>query len=217
MTRPNKQWALDVIRWRPRDIRATFRVVLITLAIANLVAAYFVLRPPGGSPEELRNQRDDLQTQVQQKRAMLTLSRSHSTKVEKGRSEGEDFVDQYFLNRRSAYSTVLTDLLNAAKASGIKPKEHAYLIEPIEGSDTLSMMSISGNYEGTYSNLMHFVNALDRSKRLMIVEGLQATPQQSTGVLNVSFKLNTFVKEDGSGPQLGEPTKGLPTGGAGGS
>ena len=82
----------------------------------------------------------------------------------------------------------------------IKPKEHAYATEPIEGSDTLSMMTISANYEGTYVNLMRFVHEIDKSPRMLIIEGLTAAPQQTGGTLNVSMKIDAFVREDGSQP-----------------
>ena len=62
------------------------------------------------------------------------------------------------------------------------------------------MMSISANYEGTYANLMRFVHELDRSPRLLIIEALNAAPQQSGGTLNISMKIDTFVREDGSEP-----------------
>ena len=82
------------------------------------------------------------------------------------------------------------------KQVGLRPREHSFVFEPVEGSDTLSMMTVNGNYEGTYSDLVNFLNLLDRSPRFLILEYLQATPQQQTaGMLNVSMKLNTFVRE----------------------
>jgi Tfp pilus assembly protein PilO len=89
-------------------------------------------------------------------------------------------------------------LIDAADRAKIKPKEHAYATEPIEGSDSLSMMSISANYEGTYANLMRFVHEIDRSPRLLIIEALNAAPEQSGGTLNISMKIDTFVRDDGS-------------------
>ena len=54
-------------------------------------------------------------------------------------------------------------------------------MEPVEGSDTLDMLQISANFEGTYPDLVHFMNLLDKSDRLLIIESLNATPQQSGG------------------------------------
>ena len=87
----------------------------------------------------------------------------------------------------------------AADQAKIKPKEHAYATEPIEGSDSLSLMTITANYEGTYANLMRFVHEIDRSPRMLIVEALSAAPQQGTGTLSISMKLDAFVRDDGSG------------------
>ena len=64
------------------------------------------------------------------------------------------------------------------------------------------MMSISANYEGTYANLMRFVHEIDRSPRLLIIEALNAAPQQSGGTLNISMKIDTFVRDDGSSNEL---------------
>ena len=67
--------------------------------------------------------------------------------------------------------------------------------EAIEGSDTLSMLTITGNFEGTYADLLKFVNQIDRYPRLLIIEQLTASPQAGTGLLSVSVKLNTFVRD----------------------
>ena len=175
-------------------------IALLVLSVASIVAAWIVLYPPGGSAGDLERQLAALESQTAAKRALLASTRRHVAAVEQGRAEGDKFLSEYFLARRTAYSTLLAELVAAADNAKIKPKEHAYSTEPIEGSDSLSMMSISANYEGTYANLMHFVHELDRSPRLLIIEALNAAPQQSGGTLNISMKIDTFVREDGSEP-----------------
>lgn len=177
------------------------RATLGGLMLVNLIALYFVMQPIGGSPEDLKAQLSELQIQVRQRQATLERTRALVSKIEGGRTEEDAFLDRYFLPRRFAYSTILADLVDTAKKAGVRPKESSFASEPVEGSDNLSMMTITANYEGTYADLIHFVNFLDKTDRLIIVEGLQATPQQSTGgILSVSLKLDTFVREDGSAP-----------------
>lgn len=183
----------------PRNF-SWWRIALGALLVATLAAGWIVLYPPGGSAEDLERQLTALESQAAAKRALLASTRQHVIAVEQGRSEGDKFLTEYFLARRTAYSTLLSELVAAADNAKIKPKEHAYATEPIEGSDSLSMMSISANYEGTYGNLMRFVHELDRSPRLLIIEGLNAAPQQTGGTLNISMKIDTFVREDGSQP-----------------
>jgi hypothetical protein len=175
-----------------------WRIALGVLLVAAIGAAWIVMYPPGGSADELQRQLAALESQTAARHALLASTREHVAAVEQGRTEGDKFLNQYFLARRTAYSTLLSELVDAADRAKIKPKEHAYATEPIEGSDSLSMMSISANYEGTYANLMRFVHELDRSPRLLIIEALNAAPEQSGGTLNISMKIDTFVRDDGS-------------------
>jgi Tfp pilus assembly protein PilO len=179
-----------------REPRNVARAILGVLLAANLVAAFAVFRPLGGSAEELDAQLVTMRAQVQQKQISLQRLRGLTKKIEQARSAGDTFLDTYFMDRRSASSSILTELNKNAKESGIRPKGDAFTFEPVEGSDSLSMMTIAANYEGTYSDLLQFVNRLDRSPRFLILENLTATPQQTGGSLNVAIKFNTFVRED---------------------
>ncbi len=182
-----------------RNPQFLFRVILGVLVAANLVAAFLVVRPIGGTAEELAQRLTDLRREIGRRQTEILRLRALAAKVEKGQADGNRFIKQHFRARRTAYSTLMQELGKAAQSAGIKPKEHTFSFEPIEGSDTLGMLIITANYEGSYADLVEFVNALDRLPRLLIVESLTAAPQQSTGVLNVAMRLNAFVEDDGSG------------------
>ena len=181
--------------WR-KDPGRLVRTVLAVLLFANLAAAFLVFRPPGGSSEELEQQLGELRRQMVARREALERVKSLVAKIEKARKEGDGFIAKYFLNRRTAYSTLYSELTRAAQKAGIKPREHSFAAEPVEGSDTLDVLTITANYEGTYADLLEMVNLLDRSERLLIVESLQAAPQQSGGALNVNMRFDTFVREE---------------------
>src|SRR5579884_2770924 len=155
------------------------RIVIATLAALNLIAVWFVMHPPGGSPDELHAQVRDLTVQLRQRRASLDRTRVLVSKIESGREQGDAFLAKYFLPRRTAYSIIVGEINDLAKQSQMRSKESTFNIEPIEGSDTLSLMTISANFEGKYADLMHFINALDKSQRLLIVDSLGATPQSN--------------------------------------
>ncbi len=171
------------------------RVIMSVLLVANLVTAYFVFYPVGGTSDELEERRRALELQLRSKKQNFERSRMIGTKVEKGKADGDSFLDGYFLDRRTTYSTVVSELTSMAKISGIRAKEQSMNEEAIEGSDTLSMLTITGNLEGTYADLLKFVNQIDRYPRLLIIEQLTASPQAQTGLLSVSLKLNTFVRD----------------------
>lgn len=184
--------------WPPNNPRAIIQLGLGTLLAANLVAGYFVLRPLGGAPEDLRQQVVRMGSDIVKQKASLEATKALAGKIEIGRKEGGDFLSKFFLPRRTAYSTIMTDLYDAASQAKVTPKDSTNNIEPVEGSDTLEMMQITANFEASYDNLLHFVNLIDKSNRLLIMEGLNATPQQGGKNLNVMLKLDTYVREDGS-------------------
>jgi hypothetical protein len=72
--------------------------------------------------------------------------------------------------------------------------------EATEGSDAISMVSISAGYEGSYAALRKFVELLDKSPRFLIVENLsvvapQQQMQQQTGqTVSVTVKLDAWVR-----------------------
>jgi len=180
----------------PKDTIGIAKAALAVLLLMNLVALYFVIYTPGGSPTELDEQAASLRTQVFQRIATLKQTRVTAQKIERGRVEGDQFMGGYFMTARTASSSIVDELSKAAKEAKITAKEHSLSTEEIEGSANLRMMTITGSYEGTYADLIEFVNRLDRSPRLLIIESLNATPQQGKGTLNISVKLETFVRED---------------------
>lgn len=180
-----------------KDPRFVARLVLGLLLVANLAAAYAIFRPVGGSAEELDAQLSEMRGQLQREQGQLQRMRALVAKIQQARTSGDSFLETYFMGRRTTSSTIGAELLKAAKDSGMKPKEASFTFDPIEGSDTLSMMTIVGNYEGSYGDLLQFVNRLDKSQRFLIIDTMSAAPIQGTGNLAISVKLNTFVREDG--------------------
>ena len=178
--------------------RSLIRVGLGVLAVANLVALYFVIRPIGGSAQELAAQALDMHSAIRQQQATLDRTRLLVSKIETGRGEGDKFMGDYFLPRRTAYSTIVAELNDLAGQAKVAARDSSLVLDTVDGSDTLDMMQISANFEGLYPDLIHFINLLDKSDRLLIIESLNATPQQTGGRLNVTLKLDAFVREDGS-------------------
>ncbi|HWB83458.1 MAG TPA: hypothetical protein VG675_04920 [Bryobacteraceae bacterium] len=178
-----------------RDPRVLMRALLAVLLAANLLAAVIAFKPFGGSAEDLRRQQVELQRRLTQLQARASASRRLADKVALARREGDQFLDKYVTDRRTTFSTVMEELGRTAKDSGIVPGAATYDLQPIEGSNTLSMLTITAAFNGSYASLTKFVNLLDKSPRFLIIENLSASPQQNGQTLNVSLKLDTFVKE----------------------
>jgi hypothetical protein len=72
------------------------RLVIGVLVALNLAAAYFVLRPPGGSPEQLRTEVTDLTNRLRQRRAVLERTRVLSAKYNRAASRAISFFPNTF-------------------------------------------------------------------------------------------------------------------------
>jgi len=192
----NSKTQAPAARSQAQDLKRKIRIVLGVLLGLNVIAAGLVLFPPGGSADDLERQMTALQSQVAQKRALLERTKLNVAAVETARGEGDKFLTDYFLGRRVADSALLSELTAAATKAQIKERDRAQTTELIEGSDSLSMMTITANYEGTYRNLLNFIGELERSGPLLIIESLTAAPQQGSNTLTVSMKIDAFIRDD---------------------
>jgi len=179
-----------LLKGRRTGVRAGLGVLLL----ANLVAAVLAFHPLGGSPEDLAREMQSKQRDLAQQIQRLERTRGLVGKVQEAKVEGDRFLDECTMNRRTAYSTVLRDVDKMAVDSGMKSRDQALRLEPVEGSDTIQRLSISLNLEGSYDALTKFVNLLDKSPRFLIIESLQAQPLAS-GALSLTLKLDAFVRE----------------------
>ncbi len=184
-----------------KDPQVSVRIGLGFLLLLNVVAALILFKPWGGSADDLERRLNAMRAQLPAQKAQVARSKILVEKVQRARKEGDQFMDKYILNERTAYSTILGELDHAASQVSLKSKESQQTVEPIEGSDTLGMMSISASYEGPYPNLTKFINELDRSPRFLIIESLQASPQPVGPVINTTFKLLAFVRDETGGQQ----------------
>jgi hypothetical protein len=185
------------LRSHMRDPQHAVRIVLGALLLANLIGVWFVFQTPGGTPEQLERELVSTRRQLAARGQALAKLKKTVERVTLARQSSDKFLDAYFLPRRYAYSMLEVDFAEASRSAGIRPKERSYSYEPIEGSDTLGMLNINAAFEGTFADLIEFVNAVDRSKRLLIIEQLQAQPQQGASTLSITVKLNAFFRMEG--------------------
>jgi hypothetical protein len=185
---------LKEINWGSPEVLV--RAALAVLLLGNLVAAGFAFHLWGDSPQSLESRIESTRQQIVIARGQLTRAKGMAAKITLAREQGGSFLGSYMTPRKSTYSTILGELSHMAETSGIKTKDATITAERIEGSSSLSQLTITAGYEADYQSLLKFVNLLDRSERFLIIESLTAAPQSGTGKLLVSIKLDTFVRDD---------------------
>jgi Tfp pilus assembly protein PilO len=175
------------------------KIGVLGLALLNLVALFLYVAPPGGSRRELRERQSALENNIRLRQMATERLKTVSAKVELGGEQTDKFSQQYFLPQRTAFAVLVGELFRLSSAAGLHEGQRTYTHEPIEGTDDLSLLTINANYQGSYADLMNFVNQVDHSDQLLILDTISATPQgQGTGVLNITSRFLAIVKDDGT-------------------
>lgn len=178
-----------------KDPKVAMRILLGVLLLANLAAAIVAFKPFGGGAEDLQRQESDLRAQLLSLKTNQAKATALVSKVQHARTDGDDFLGKYLTDRRVTFQIIEEEIVKAAKEAGIKRREASMVLDPIEGSDTLQMMTITAGFEGTYQQLTKFISLLDKSPRFLIIENMVAAPMQGGQTLNITLKLDAFVKE----------------------
>jgi len=183
-----------------REPRILMRALIGVLLAANLVAAVIAFAPFGMSADGLRQQQAALGRQLAEMERRNAASVRLVANVETARREGDRFLEKYVLDRRTVSSAIAEELNRMAQAAGIRPLPSGEDLLPVEGSDTLQMLTITAGFEGSYASLKKFVDLLDKSPRFLIVERMdvqspQQQQQQAAQLVTVGLKVDTFVRE----------------------
>jgi Tfp pilus assembly protein PilO len=186
-----------------KDPRVLMRAIIGVMLAANLVVAVLAFHPFGGSAEDLRRERISLSMQLAQAQARLAASKHLVEKVQTARTQGDKFMDQYFMSVDIASAAILDELYKTAQEAGLQMAISGSINrESIEGSDTLIKLSAQVGFEGTYANLTKFVNLLDKSPRFLVIESMNAAAPQAQGgqSLNVTLKIDALMRDDSAAP-----------------
>src|SRR5262245_52580692 len=179
-----------------RGPRRTIKITFAALAVFDVVFYLFAIGPLSESDREKRQNVENLQRQVREQSGRVEKLAAIVDKVETARTGGDKLLIDITLPRRSAFSEIVSEMDQASRDSKVELRERGLNVEPIEGSNTLSMMTVTAGLEGTYDNLVRFVNLLDKSGKFLIIENLAAAPQQNGNNLSITLKLDAFVREE---------------------
>ena len=178
------------------------RAVGIALLVCNAVALFWCLDPPGGTRQQLSDQMLQIHNQILATRANAARVKTVASKVQLGYGQGKAFEAKYFLPRRTSYQNVIAELQRMAQASGLQARDSVNTEEPIEGSDDLTLLNVTANFEGNYGNLTRFLYEIDKSPMLLMLDSLGATPQQAAGRITAALRFQAIIQDDASRPAM---------------
>jgi Tfp pilus assembly protein PilO len=180
---------------KAKGLRRLVIAGLAALAIFNVGFWLLAVEPAATRAADREAAVAALEALVQQKRDSVAQLREASQRVAAARDEGNELLENLTFERERTFSALLTELGAAASAAGVEMRETDYASEDIEGNEDYGMVSVTANFRGRYENLVRLLNRLDRSSDFLIVESLGARPREDTGDLQISMRIDTFVRE----------------------
>ena len=168
---------------------------LALLVLFNLGFYWLAFRPLEMQEQKTTALIKALEKQVEQRSRTVAQLRSAASKIEAARSVGKDMMEKITIGRQVAFSILVSELDIAATRAGIENRDRTYDIEPIEGASRYGVVSMNANFQGDYENVVRFLNLLDRSERFFIIESLGASPRSDSTGLQVTMRIDTFVRD----------------------
>ena len=98
-----------------------------------------------------------------------------------------------FYNKRipASYSSFATRIGELEVASGVRLSRLQYTQSP-PGAD-LTEISLDAGITGTYPQIMHFINSVERDQNFFIIQTMALTGQQG-GVVSLRLKVSTWLR-----------------------
>jgi Tfp pilus assembly protein PilO len=181
--------------WQRKVSRRHVLMVLGLLAAFNVIFYFLAVYPLDAREEQRQAFITGLQQQVAAKTAEVEKLRLIAGKVEQARSEGDSLLQTITLERNTTYSKLVAELVRAAAESRVETRESNFDLQPVEGAEQYGAITITANFRGEYANLVQFLNRLDKSEQFLIIESLGATPRSDSTELQITMKIDTFVRD----------------------
>lgn len=109
-------------------------------------------------------------------------------RVEESRSQIKNF---YAKRIPASYSSIATRIGDLEVKSGVRLSRLQYTQGP-PGSD-LTEISLDAGITGTYPQIMHFVNTVERDQNFFVIRTMALTGQQA-GMVSLRMKLSTWLR-----------------------
>ena len=106
----------------------------------------------------------------------------------------DEFVNQQFLAEEVGYSGLVGELERAATDMGVRPGRIDFLRYPVRERPELVRVETTTTLEGSYANLLRFLEALERSGNFYLLKRLGLASTTPGGKLKLDLTLETYLR-----------------------
>jgi Tfp pilus assembly protein PilO len=169
--------------------RRKFKIAIVAMLAADLVAAAVLLSPLVGSAKSRQNEMNQLSAELRKKSREVEPLRDVDKKV----ALAKDQIGQFYKDRFAPRSSDVTqELGKLAAESGVRIQQAKYKQDDAQISGIVPV-AIEGDFSGDYLQLVRFINALERSKLLFTVDSVSLAGE-ATGPVRLAVKMHTYIR-----------------------
>lgn len=183
-----------------KTVRHDFKIErrLIIFGLVLLVAADIALAVYGWNLSAGQHPQDELAVLTRNRdllRADITRAQDIRKKMPAIKEDCDKF-EQSLYSSSKGYSSVSSELDSIAGKSGLTLESTGFHQSEIKGRD-MQQVEIDAVVTGSYSQVVHFLNSLQRSQNVYAVEALDAkadTGQGANGRVHVQMHIKTYFR-----------------------
>lgn len=151
------------------------------------------VRRPVSAPEFDPAQLERVSQEVAALRAEVARLERVREQLPRFRPQVEKFASERFLAERTGSSRVAAELNDAAEAAGVVLSRVTYQTSAERAHPDLVRLDVSGTIEGQYAQLLRYLEELERSPHLYLLNDL--TLESSTrGQVRLQVRLATYFR-----------------------
>lgn len=182
------------MRRDPQQQRRAILIALTALLAADAALAFYSWKL--ASPAQAQQELKELARSRDLLRADVKRAQDIREKIPAIQQECDAF-EQSFFPERSGYSSVDAELGSLAAKSGLQLQSTNFHPEPVKDRH-MSRVGMQTVVSGRYEAVVRFLNGLQRSKNVYVIEGLTAAPEQSPGakdLVRVTISMTTYFRD----------------------
>lgn len=170
---------------------------IVGLAVIDVVALALLLSPAIHSRKASQAELQTLQQRLVGKRVQAIPALDMDKKLDEAKAQISSFYAQYFASR---YSEISETLAKAANESHVQLTNITY--SPVKPTPdeaktvvdkSLTKINLTLDMTGNYDSEIKFINALERSKLLLVLESVNLAESQG-GSIRLSLRMQTYLR-----------------------
>jgi type IV pilus assembly protein PilO len=189
---PRSPFIASSSRLKPTQQEIRLRVVNAILGLVVVGLLYFLVQAPGRTPEARQQQLRDLEGQQAALQARVANLRDLTARVQSATRTSQEFASGNFIGRANGFSTMVKNLEELATKSGLHPASINYDLKDESNELGWTGVSVKLSLEGEYTNMVRFINSVERTKIFWIIRSLDVAGNPESG-LRLNLAADTYL------------------------